>query len=111
MRNLLHAVAAALRRWLARDDLRTRPSQLLPVGDNAALETLMGQWPSTPNRSLVILLGEGGGAVEQARMLTSKQKKRVEKLLRDLEDADLDAAKKLGSTRERAILEQERMEN
>ena len=95
MRNLWAAVVTALKRWLARDDLRTRSSQLLPVGDNAALE-VMRQWPSTPNRSLVILFGEGGGAVEQARMLTSKQKKRVEKLLRDLEDADLDAAKKLG---------------
>jgi len=84
MRNLWAAVVTALKRWLARDDLRTRSSQLLPVGDNAALE-VMRQWPSTPNRSLVILFGEGGGAVEQARMLTLAEAKKVRALLHVLD--------------------------
>ncbi|KKL70507.1 hypothetical protein LCGC14_1931460 [marine sediment metagenome] len=96
MRNLWVAVAAALRRWLARDDLKTRPIQpLLVLAGDAAAEEIMRRWVTTPSRSLVVLFDEDG-AMEQARMLTSKQKKRVEKLLRDLEDADLDAAKKLG---------------
>jgi len=69
MRNLWAAVAAALRRWLARDELRTRPSQLLPAGDAAAVETLMGQWRAMPPQSRVVLIDEEG-VVQLSMVLT-----------------------------------------
>ena len=92
MRNLWAAVAAALRRWLARDDLRTK-SRLRPpllTGDAAAQE-VMQRWVTTLSRSLVVLFGEDG-VVERARMLTPAEAKKVRALLHVL---DVEAASPL----------------